>query len=161
LSRGTLNSQLRYAASKGREDECRALLERGADAHAADDLGWTPVQIGAADGHEGICALLFHYGADVHAKGLGDLTLLQLALISNRPSVVAYLLSAHDVDLKQTSPKGMTLEELALQVKDWEPMVRQLMAARSVATSLEIAAAISESCGTACASSLPAKSLAL
>ena len=57
--------ELLVAASKGDEKAVVELLEAGADIHAKDDQGLTPLQLAWAHGHEGVARLLTQRGANL------------------------------------------------------------------------------------------------
>ncbi|KAF4960442.1 hypothetical protein FGADI_932 [Fusarium gaditjirri] len=55
------------AASGGRYDEARRMLERGANASMRTRYGWTALHWAAANGHLNVVKLLLSYHADVNA----------------------------------------------------------------------------------------------
>jgi len=59
---------LMRAASKGRLDICRLLIEKGAQVKVNDANGYTPLHFAAQDGHIELARLLCDRGADVEAR---------------------------------------------------------------------------------------------
>ena len=59
---------LRKAANEGNIEAVRQHLADGADVHAKDKHGWTPLHYAACDGHKEIAELLIAKGADVNAE---------------------------------------------------------------------------------------------
>ena len=59
---------LRKAANEGNIEAVKQHLADGADVHAKDKHGWTPLHYAACDGHKEIAELLIAKGADVNAE---------------------------------------------------------------------------------------------
>ena len=87
---------LGLAASAGRLEAVRALLERGADARANGSRGWTPLMMAAAASrpNPAVVALLLEKGADVDARDDTGRTALDWALMQGETPVVQELRKA-------------------------------------------------------------------
>jgi hypothetical protein len=133
LTQNVIDAHLRDAARYGRLEECRTLLERGADTAAAD-AGWAALHYAAVHGHPQVCALLIERGASLGALIAGDLTPFQLAVRHGQPAVVDYFVEAYGESLDQLTSKGDTLDELAKRAADNGVMAHHLMARRSERT---------------------------
>lgn len=97
---------LHHAAMAKKPEVIRLLIERGADVNARDRYGMTPLLYSGMDPE--IMKPLLEGGADVNARFAGGSTLLQNALIENRPEA-AEILVEHGADL--TLPHGITAIE--------------------------------------------------
>jgi ankyrin repeat protein len=83
---------LMHAASRGRLDLCRLLLERGANPRAEDLDSFTPITLAAAEGHWEVVKLLAEHGASgVYADGHGE-TALGYAQEAGRDDLVPLLM---------------------------------------------------------------------
>jgi ankyrin repeat protein len=76
-----LNNQLLSAASRGQVAAIEALLATGADMHAVDEDGYTPLHLAAWNGQVAAIEALLAAGAHVHAVDEHGYTPLHLALI--------------------------------------------------------------------------------
>ncbi|XP_076046532.1 ankyrin repeat-rich membrane spanning isoform X4 [Oratosquilla oratoria] len=82
------------AASKGKEDFCRALLEQGgADVNVEDNDQWSALITAAKDGHEAVVSTLLDHGANIHHKDMGGWTALMWACYKGHTSLARLLLS--------------------------------------------------------------------
>ena len=63
-----ISAALHEAASRGDHKTITALLADGADLHARDDDGWTPLHIAAWKGHRKAIVTLLDARADLHAR---------------------------------------------------------------------------------------------
>ncbi|KAI8908042.1 ankyrin repeat-containing domain protein, partial [Gorgonomyces haynaldii] len=52
------NDKLLKAAKNGALQECKDLLEKGADVHCKDEYGYTPLYLAAWNGHRDVCHFL-------------------------------------------------------------------------------------------------------
>jgi len=59
-----------HACSGGHKEIAQRLLSKGADANAADDLGWTPLMLAAGKGDADLVKMLIKTGADPKAKDI-------------------------------------------------------------------------------------------
>lgn len=82
---------LHHAAMAKKPEVIRLLIERGADVNARDRYGMTPLLYSGMDPE--IMKPLLEGGADVNARFVGGSTLLQNALIENRPEAAEILAS--------------------------------------------------------------------
>lgn len=87
---------LMKATSEERVGVVELLLERGADARAADSDGETALHIAAQVGHEELVTLLIGSGAGVYARGLRGATTLIHAASFDRLVVNASAAEAHE-----------------------------------------------------------------
>ncbi len=95
------------AATTGRVDIARMLLDAGADVNSRDDLGDTPLSAAAGEGHIDMMRLLLHRGAKVADAG-GHSEALCEAATSDKREAVAFLL-AHGAKPNQTVVGGGSL----------------------------------------------------
>ncbi|KAI8915533.1 ankyrin repeat-containing domain protein [Gorgonomyces haynaldii] len=87
------NDKLLKAATNGALQECKDLLEKGADVNGKDNDGWTPLHRAAWSGRKGVCHLLVSKGADVRARNNNGKTAGDLAQEEKYPEVYEYLTS--------------------------------------------------------------------
>ena len=94
LDRDDLND-LAFAASHGRTDVVKSLLEKGADVNAGSDMdGTTALGAAIANGHAGVVRVLAEYGADVNGRDEAGQTYLIFAVVLSQPEIVKVLLEA-------------------------------------------------------------------
>ena len=81
-----------HAAIAGRQIEAaRVLLERGANANARQEGGWTALQSAAQSGDREALELLIAHGADVNARADNNQCALNLALMKGNQEIAALL----------------------------------------------------------------------
>jgi TonB family protein len=85
------------AASEGRVDDVRALLDQGLDVNARNEDGWTPLLFAAHRGHTEVVTLLLERVADVNVSNSAGWTPLIAAALSGHTEVVGLLLE-HGAD---------------------------------------------------------------
>jgi TonB family protein len=85
------------AASQGRVDEVRTLLDQGIDVNARNEDGWTPLLFAALGGHAEVVALLLEWDADVNVSNKAGWTPLIAAALSGHTEIVGLLLE-HGAD---------------------------------------------------------------
>ncbi|MDB4681224.1 ankyrin repeat domain-containing protein, partial [bacterium] len=101
------------AANEGNIEAVKQHLADGADVHAKDKQGWTPLHYAAAlNGHKEIAELLITKGADVNAKDKWGSTPLDSAIFARKAETVD-LLRKHG---------GKTGKELKAAGKPTEPV---------------------------------------
>ncbi len=81
------------AAARGRTEEVKVLLEKGADINATDSLRWTPLMTAAFNGKIDTVKFLLERGADVNLENDDGTTALKLAK-GRRYSKIVELLKA-------------------------------------------------------------------
>jgi ankyrin repeat protein len=100
-------------ASGDHEDTVRFLLDRGVDANASDDEGWTALHTAASKGHPSVARALLEKGANSNAKCAcegymgGGQTALILAALSKHVDVVELLL-VKAANISLTNNRGAT-----------------------------------------------------
>jgi hypothetical protein len=87
----TGNTPLLVAASQGKMDAAKFLIEKGAYVNAVDREGQTPLMKAAVKGDMGMVELLLNKGADVRMSDMGGRTALYWAL-ANKHDDIANLL---------------------------------------------------------------------
>ena len=85
---------LAKSIEKNNLDECRRLLDDGANVNAGDNEGWTPLILAARSGNPEICKMLLKAGANVNACTKFETTPLMMAASSANPAVCRMLLGA-------------------------------------------------------------------
>ena len=81
------------AASEGRLEIVRALIENEAEVNATDKDGWTPLHLATAEGHLEDTKVLIENGADINTKKNDGKTPLELLDQSKHPDLYKYLKS--------------------------------------------------------------------
>ena len=89
-----ISAALHEAASRGDHKTITALLADGADLHARDDDGWTPLHIAAWEGHREVITALLDARADLHARNNNGWTSLHVAASEGHREAIAALLDA-------------------------------------------------------------------
>ncbi|KAK4298504.1 hypothetical protein Pmani_029160 [Petrolisthes manimaculis] len=80
------------AATKGKPEFCKELLQAGADVNIEDNDQWSPIISAAKDGHVETVATLLDSGANIHHKDMGGWTALMWASYKGRSVLVRFLL---------------------------------------------------------------------
>lgn len=88
LSPAKTCESLHDAARAGNADAVKAFLDSGADIHAKDGFGYTPLHVAR---NAEVVQLLVELGADVNAKNVEGWTPLQIAKMNLRTRVVEFL----------------------------------------------------------------------
>ena len=110
-----LGSILLYNASeRGHLGLTRALVERGVNAAAQDQCGWTPLQVASQRGHLDIARFLIEHGADAAAQVQHGLTPLHLASINGHLDLARFLVE-HGANAAAQDQHGLTPLHEALQ----------------------------------------------
>lgn len=101
------STTLLFACVGGSPDVVRLLLDRGADARAANDAHYTPLHVAAARDHVEAMELLISAGADIESADLeGERALHHAAANGARRAVE--LLLRHGADLEARNDHGRT-----------------------------------------------------
>ncbi|HLR12315.1 MAG TPA: ankyrin repeat domain-containing protein [Burkholderiaceae bacterium] len=90
---------LHYAASTGKVDTTKMLLEHGADVDARSPDGTTPLMMAAYSGSEAVVRLLLDAGADVHLRTAQDYNVVDWAGFKQHTRLGAKLQSLIDHQL--------------------------------------------------------------
>ena len=72
----------------------KALIDAGADIHAKDGRGATPLHIAASNGHADMAKALIDAGADIHAKDKVGATPLHHAALGDETETAKALINA-------------------------------------------------------------------
>ena len=91
----------------------KQLLAHGADVHARDKTGQTPLHAAAAFGDEGHVRLLLDHGAEIDARSVAGRTPLHLAAILGRVEEASFLVS-RGADVSIRDRNGETPLHVAL-----------------------------------------------
>jgi hypothetical protein len=67
------------------------LIDQGADVHAKDNDGWTPLHIACMNGHAEVVKALLEKGAEMHAKSNSGYTPLRCACLNGHHDIAAML----------------------------------------------------------------------
>ncbi len=98
--------EIRYNPSPNPEI-VRALLDKGADANATDDIRTTPLFFGVVSGNTQVVDLLLKHGAKINQTGPVGTSLLLTSAGQGRIEMMQYLLS-HGSDVKERNALGET-----------------------------------------------------
>lgn len=94
FNQAKLNKALFDAASVGQVAWAFRVLDKGADPHARNADGWTPLHMAAWIGSEPLCKGLVARGADMHDTCAKGWTPLLVASGSKSPTLVAWLIES-------------------------------------------------------------------
>ena len=101
---GSLDRSLIAAAATGERDEVQSLLDRGADVHARNDDGQTPLFLAAASGHSSLVETLLDAGSSADGRDeRGNTALMAAAVIGDGRSARLLL------DTLAPTPKLLTM----------------------------------------------------
>lgn len=106
-------SPLHQAAGCGMLQCLRLLLNKGADANAADEAGWTPLMLAVRGGKLPAIEALLAAGAETAAQNQRGATALHLAAINGKPDVCACLAKHAPAALAIQNAEGKTAAEVA------------------------------------------------
>jgi ankyrin repeat protein len=96
-----------YAASQGRNDVLRRLVQHGADVNLADSAGKTPLQVAVLMNHPDAVRLLLDAGAQINAQDKDGATALLHAVQAGRVEL-ADLLLKRGADARLARNDGLT-----------------------------------------------------
>ncbi len=106
------------ASTKGQVDIVKALLDKGVDADAKDQIGHTALMIAAQNGHIKVVKMLLSYDADVNMKGvMSGMTALMWAVMKGHKNIVKVLL-AEDANVKIKNRQGISAIIIARRRKN-------------------------------------------
>ncbi|XP_026807360.1 kinase D-interacting substrate of 220 kDa B-like isoform X5 [Rhopalosiphum maidis] len=83
---------LHYAATKGKLQFLRELINHGSDVNIEDNDNWTALICAAKEGHTDICAELLDHGADIEHRDMGGWTSLIWSSYCGYPNLANFLL---------------------------------------------------------------------
>ena len=87
-------ARLHNAVLNGNLEECKQLVERGANLNPGTDLGWTPLMFAASEGPIEIVRMLLEAGADPNIQSTDDIDALTLAALSANLEITRILVDA-------------------------------------------------------------------
>ncbi|XP_051176452.1 kinase D-interacting substrate of 220 kDa isoform X4 [Leptopilina boulardi] len=87
------STALIFAASKGKLNFVRELINHGADVNAEDADNWTALLFAAKEGYVDVCLELLEHGADLEHRDMGGWSALMWATYKGRTNTVSLLLS--------------------------------------------------------------------
>ncbi|XP_049858446.1 kinase D-interacting substrate of 220 kDa B isoform X1 [Schistocerca gregaria] len=87
-----------FAATKGKLNFVRELINHGAEVNAEDGDNWTALLCAAKEGYADICEELLEHGADTEHRDMGGWTALMWAAYKGRDNVVDVLV-AHNAEV--------------------------------------------------------------
>ena len=95
-------------------EEAEILISKGADIHAKDKFGWTPLHFAAYRNCKESAALLLSKNVDIHAKTTNYFgTALHIAVRNRYPEIIELLL-AHGADVNEKDRSGETALHIAI-----------------------------------------------
>jgi len=95
------HTPLMSAASYGKFDMVKFLLDRGAGINVKSDGGWTALKIASERGYSDIVKLLLDRGADVNVRNEPYATALHVAVLNNHANIVKMLIDKNaDLSIK-------------------------------------------------------------
>lgn len=109
------DSPLFEAVKKGDLAEVEALLAKGADVNARDEIGRTPLHMAVMRGSKDIVQLLLAKGANVNTKSTAGFTALHLASLHRGVAELLLKMGA-DVNAKADGANGITPLHMAAQM---------------------------------------------
>ena len=107
--------ELMNAARSGSIEECRRLINNGADVNATDDTGQTALMVAAMSNRVSIARLLIDNRADINMSSISGLTALHFAALENHLNFTKFLLENNakvDATMRYSSTDGNTTSEL-------------------------------------------------
>ncbi|XP_020296518.1 kinase D-interacting substrate of 220 kDa isoform X3 [Pseudomyrmex gracilis] len=87
------STALIFAATKGKIQFVRELINHGADVNAEDADNWSALLCAAKEGHTDVCVELLEHGADLEHRYMGGWTALMWATYKGRSATVTVLLA--------------------------------------------------------------------
>ena len=118
-------------AENGTAEEMKAAIDNGADIHARNIIGMTPLHAAALDNEDPeMIFVLVSAGADINAKAEGDITPLHLAAGHSRNPEVVLMLINYGADGRAETVGGKTPWDYAQDneaLKDteaWEALIK-------------------------------------
>lgn len=128
-----LDQQLMKAAAGGFMNQCKELLDKGADANCNDPqhAKITPLMTAAQNGHAEVCSLLLSRGANVNAKGYAG-SALMCAVAGNKVNAIKVLLGTPNIDVNARLNFGETVLDKAVDLRESKVCAMLLKAGANV-----------------------------
>ncbi|KAI5856227.1 ankyrin repeat protein [Tricharina praecox] len=104
---GCLSAPLHLFRQLGYQTVARLLIDRGADVHAGNQNGETPLRLASGRGHIAMVALLLDHGATVSATAPSGTTPLYMASEVGSEPVVRLLADRWRTSLPPTYPAAL------------------------------------------------------
>jgi len=104
---------LHWAASRGRDDVVKLLVERNANVHLVTSDNWSAMHDAARKGSEPVCRMLRDATADVKIRTSNGNTPLHLACHYGRLEAASFLSDCDGVDVNETNSVGHSPLHLA------------------------------------------------
>lgn len=109
------NTPLTIAASKGRSDVVKWLVQHGGASIEGCDKFYTPLTAAVVGGHLDTAQILVGAGADINTTNKDGQTLLHKACEAKHLGIVQWLISLEEVDVDYTDSDGETALHTACQ----------------------------------------------
>jgi len=114
-----LNDALIYHAYFGNAQAIEKLIQKGADPNTKDEHGWPLIAV-ASDRNDGhalpISTVLINAGADINVAAKKNYPIFNAIKHKNKDLVALFI--AHNINLKVTNPRGMTVQEAAAKTSN-------------------------------------------
>lgn len=111
------STALHWAMDGGNLELIDWILDDGADLHATDYNGWTPLlRVAAVGGNSDVAALLLRGGAEINKRDKDGKTPLMIAVVNGHQALVELLLQK-DADLSVQNEYGKTAYEMAISME--------------------------------------------
>mmetsp|Transcript_13606 Transcript_13606/g.31568 ORF Transcript_13606/g.31568 Transcript_13606/m.31568 type:complete len:270 (+) Transcript_13606:241-1050(+) len=104
---------LHWAASRGRDDVVKLLVERNANVHLVTADNWSAMHDAARKGSEPVCRMLRDASADVKIRTSNGNTPLHLSCHYGRVEAATFLSDCEGIDLNETNNLGHSPLHLA------------------------------------------------